>query len=188
MDGAPGTRAEIRLREAGPADAPAIAQLHAESWRAHYRGAYSDAFLDGDVHADRLAVWSRELRRPGRRTILAERERPVGFASIVFDEDPRWGTLLDNLHVALEHKRQGIGRRLLVASACELVAHGGSAALYLWVLEQNRDAVAFYRACGGRRAGRATVTPPGGVPGRLDGAPVTLRMAWPDARLLLPRA
>jgi hypothetical protein len=27
--------------------------LHADSWRRHYRGAYADAFLDGDVLADR---------------------------------------------------------------------------------------------------------------------------------------
>ncbi len=29
------------LRPATVADAPAIARLHAESWRAHYRGAYA---------------------------------------------------------------------------------------------------------------------------------------------------
>jgi hypothetical protein len=37
----------VRIRVADSSDAPAIAALHAESWRRHYRGAYSDAFLDG---------------------------------------------------------------------------------------------------------------------------------------------
>ncbi|MDQ6849097.1 MAG: hypothetical protein M3070_03765 [Actinomycetota bacterium] len=30
----------------------------------HYRNAYSDAFLDGDVAADRLTVWTDRLREP----------------------------------------------------------------------------------------------------------------------------
>src|SRR6266545_1171398 len=61
----------LRFRLASPADAKAVADLHADSWRRHYRGAYSDAFLDGDVVADRLAVWTARLRehdpRRGRR-------------------------------------------------------------------------------------------------------------------------
>src|SRR5213592_3783401 len=76
---------EPQFRLAGPADAEAVANLHADSWRRHYRGAYSDAFLDGDVVADRLAVWTERLREPDPRrcTILAEDARqparcPVG--------------------------------------------------------------------------------------------------------------
>lgn len=49
---------DLRLRLANPSDAETIAALHADSWRRHYRGAYSDAFLDGDVISDRLAVWA----------------------------------------------------------------------------------------------------------------------------------
>jgi len=50
---------EIRLSQA--ADARDIAKLHADSWRRHYRGAYSDRYLDGDLDADRLAVWTERL-------------------------------------------------------------------------------------------------------------------------------
>src|SRR6188768_3459087 len=46
----------IGLRPATAGDAGQIAALHADSWRRHYRGAYSDAFLDGDVLTDRLRV------------------------------------------------------------------------------------------------------------------------------------
>ena len=53
-----------RFRLAASDDAQAVADLHARSWRRHYRGAYSDAFLDGDVIADRLAVWADRLREP----------------------------------------------------------------------------------------------------------------------------
>ena len=49
----------LRFREATRADAMAVARLHAESWRVHYRGAYRDAYLDGDVVEDRIRVEGR---------------------------------------------------------------------------------------------------------------------------------
>jgi hypothetical protein len=46
----------LRFRPAGPDDAEKVGMLHADSWRRHYRGAYADSFLDGDVVADRRSV------------------------------------------------------------------------------------------------------------------------------------
>jgi hypothetical protein len=50
----------LDYREATAGDAEAIAGLHADSWRRHYRGAYLDSYLDSDV-ADRMAEWSGRL-------------------------------------------------------------------------------------------------------------------------------
>ena len=178
---------ELQFRLARPADVAAVANLHAESWRRHYRGAYSDAFLDGDVFADRLTVWTHLLRDPDPRrfTILAEDGSLIGFANTLFDEDPTWGALLDNLHVADGHKRRGIASRLLALTAEALVQRPGSTGLYLWVLEQNVDAQAFYEARGGRRVGRGAVSPPGGIANRVTGTPAKLRYAWPDPTVIL---
>jgi ribosomal protein S18 acetylase RimI-like enzyme len=178
---------EPRCRLAGPADAEAVANLHADSWRRHYRGAYSDAFLDGDVNADRLAVWTDLLREPDPRrcTILAEDGGLVGFANTVFDDDPTWGALLDNLHVADGHQRRGIASRLLALTAAAVMERPERTGLYLWVLEQNVDAQAFYEARGGKCVGRGEVSPPGGISGRVTGSPAKLRYAWPDPVLLL---
>ena len=175
------------FRPAGPADAVAVAHLHADSWRRHYRGAYSDGFLDGDVVADRLTVWRERLGKPDPRrcTILAEDGGLVGFANTFFDDDPRWGALLDNLHVAHGHKRRGIGSRLLALTARAVVDRPKPTGLYLWVLEQNLDARAFYEAHGGRCVERRPVTPPGGIASRLNGSPAGLRYAWPQPRVLL---
>ena len=180
-------RHEPRFRLAGPADAAAVAELHAESWRRHYRGAYSDAFLDGDVFADRLAVWSERLREadPRRSTILAEAGGLVGFANAFFDEDPRWGALLDNLHVSRGHQRRGVGSRLLARTAEAVLNRTAPTGLYLWVLEQNVDARAFYEARGGRRVGRDRVSPPGGIASRIVGLTAKLRYAWPDPSVLV---
>ena len=156
------------FRLASAADADAIAHLHAMSWRGHYRGAYADAFLDGDVLADRLATWRERLSEddPRRYTLIAESPGPIGFANTYLEHDPTWGALVDNLHVA---------------------AGAGRSGLYLWVLEQNTAAQAFYAALGGSPCGRERVTSPGGVHGRLNGRPFKLRYAWEDAALLSAR-
>jgi ribosomal protein S18 acetylase RimI-like enzyme len=176
-----------QFRVAGPADAEAVAKLHADSWRRYYRGAYSDAFLDGDVLADRLLVWTGRLREsdPRRCTILAEDGGLIGFANTFLDEDPKWGALLDNLHVATSSRRLGIGSRLLALTAEVLAARRGETGLYLWVLEQNIDAQAFYESLGGSREGREPVSPPGGHTSRLAGSPSKLRYAWQELGMLL---
>lgn len=110
----------LRFRPVGAADAIAVAALHADSWRRHYRGAYSDSFLDGDVAADRERVWTERLRTAdgATQTVLAEDAAGiVGFAHVVFDSSPIWGALLDNLHVAQRCRRQGVGSELLVLMA-----------------------------------------------------------------------
>ncbi|HZM83653.1 MAG TPA: GNAT family N-acetyltransferase [Candidatus Limnocylindrales bacterium] len=166
----------LQVRPAGLDDAAAVARLHAESWRRHYRGAYADAFLDGDVLADRLAVWSARLASPeGTLTLIADDD--VGFVHVVFNHDKLWGSLVDNLHVVPQRQRAGVGKALMTHVASAL----GKRPLYLWVLEQNLAAQAFYRALGGAIVEKAKVPPIGGVPGRLNGAPNCLRVAWPDA-------
>ncbi|HZP57970.1 MAG TPA: GNAT family N-acetyltransferase [Dehalococcoidia bacterium] len=180
--------AAVQFRRATHADAQAIAVLHADSWRRHYRGAYADAYLDGDVVDDRLQAWSERLRADDARrcTIVAEGEGALlGFAHTVLDDDPEWGALLDNLHVTYGRKRGGIGSRLLALTAQAVVEHRRDSGLYLWVLEQNVDAQAFYAARGGECVGRKPVTPPGGVEGRLNGAPEAFRYAWRDPSTLL---
>jgi ribosomal protein S18 acetylase RimI-like enzyme len=175
---------EMTVREASIRDVEAIAALHAESWRRHYRGAYLDAFLDGDVLADRLAVWRARMTAPGVNhfTIVADQSDViVGFVHMVLDEDPQWGTLLDNLHVTYRLKRRGIGRRLLAEAAGELVRRRpADRRFYLWVLAQNTAAQAFYAACGGTTVETMLRGPfPGG------GSALGLRLAWPDAAALV---
>jgi ribosomal protein S18 acetylase RimI-like enzyme len=176
----------VRLREAGPADADSVGLLHADSWRRHYRGSFADAFLDGDLTTDRRSVWADRLAAPGNTlTLLAEDETGlVGFGHVLFDDDARWGSLIDNLHVAHDRHRGGVGRALLVRIAEAVAERAVGASMYLWVLERNTAAQRFYRACGGRVVERAPVPPPGGDPTRLDGSPVGLRVAWPDASAL----
>jgi GNAT superfamily N-acetyltransferase len=174
------------FRAASADDAPAIAALQTDSWRRHYRGAFSDDFLDGEVAGYLLQMWADRMAAPDplARTILAVRDgEVVGLAHTVLDDDPRWGAFLDNLHVAYGLKRRGIGTRLLALTLQAVRGWSASSGLYLWVLEQNLDARAFYAAQGAVCVERAGVPPPGGNQARLTGNPMGLRYAWQGGRL-----
>jgi ribosomal protein S18 acetylase RimI-like enzyme len=138
------------------------------------------------VLADRLAVWTERLREPDPRrfTILAEDGGLIGFANTYFDDDPTWGALLDNLHVADTHKRRGVGSHLLAMTAKAVGERPEGTGLYLWVLEQNVEAQAFYDASGGTCVEREPATPPGGIASRLAGSPLKLRYSWRDPTVL----
>jgi ribosomal protein S18 acetylase RimI-like enzyme len=182
---------DLQFREAAPGDARAIAGLHADSWRRHYRGAFSDSFLDGDVVGYQLARWTEGLSAPDpqERTMVGELGGVVvAFAHTRLGEDATWGALLDNLHVSYELKRLGIGTRLLALTAQAVLDSSPASGLHLWVLEQNAAAQAFYAAQGGACVERCAVSPPGGDPSRLNGAPMCLRYAWPDPSTLLSAA
>jgi ribosomal protein S18 acetylase RimI-like enzyme len=175
----------VRYREATEQDAGDIAALHADSWRRHYRGAYLDSYLEGDVVADRLEVWASRLAPPrrGQCTVIADAGgEVVGFAHTVFDNDPIWGALLDNLHVKSHLKGRGIGSQLLSHTALGLLQHRPSGAIHLWVLDQNKAAQSFYDARGGTRVESQLRGPfPGG------GRAIGHRYLWPDASSLIVR-
>jgi ribosomal protein S18 acetylase RimI-like enzyme len=175
----------IRCRPAEVRDVEAIAELHADSWRRNYRGAYLDSYLDGDVLTDRLLVWRERITRPDAsfRTIVAERGGVfAGFAHTKLDDDPKWGALLDNLHVVHGWKGQGIGTQLMAAAARAVLKATPGAGLYLWVLDANVAAQGFYAARGGVEAGREMRGPfPGG------GTALGRRIVWPAPSTLLVR-
>ena len=158
---------DIALRTAEEADEAAIAALHAVSWRTAYRGMIPDAYLDDEAVDDLSRTWAERFTdRSGTLTIVATAgDDIVGFAHSVIDDDPEWGTLLDNLHVAPGLRRSGVGRRLVLETARRLVDLATSPDLHLWVLEPNLRARAFYDALGGRVTG-SDVSPeiPGSVP------------------------
>jgi len=169
----------VTFRSATPGDAEAIGLLHADSWRRHYRGAYPDEYLDLEVFADRQAVWRERLTdpNPSAATVVAELNGAmVGFAHTVFDHDPTWGALLDNLHVTYELKRQAFGTGLMADSARRVLARDVPTPLYLWVLEQNTAGQAFYDARGGTCVERKSREPNPGF---------GLRYVWRDPADLL---
>jgi GNAT superfamily N-acetyltransferase len=63
-------------------------------------------------------------------TVAAEDDtRLAGFMHVVFDDDDRSGSLIDNLHITQDRRRTGIGTALptRAAETTRLVAGSGSA-------------------------------------------------------------
>lgn len=181
----------LEVREAAAEDAEQIAELHADSWRRFYRGAYSDTYLDGDVLTDRRTFWTARLASPTANSstmVVDDGARLAAFVHVVLDADAEWGSLVDNLHVRHDAQRIGLGRVLLHRAAATVAERASDRRMYLWVLEQNQNAQRFYATLGGTKVERTCCLPPGGDATRLNGAPSKLRIAWPDVAIPAMRA
>lgn len=132
-------------------DAPAIARLHATSWRTAYRGILTDAYLDDDLESERRSVWTAKLSAPeaGPGWLALVNDGAVGFVYVRPREDAHWGTLVDNLHVLPGHQGLGIGRRLLHTVGGWAATHAPDARVHLWVFADNTPARGFYAHVGG---------------------------------------
>jgi GNAT superfamily N-acetyltransferase len=142
-----------RLREAGAADAAAIASLHAANWRSAYADVLDPGYLADEVDADRLAVWGDRLGSPApnQDVIVAETGDGAlaGFVCLYHREHPRWGGFVDNLHSADAVRGAGVGKALLKEAARRIAARTPEAGMWLWVFEKNLPARGFYAALGG---------------------------------------
>ncbi|HUP87526.1 MAG TPA: GNAT family N-acetyltransferase [Acidimicrobiales bacterium] len=172
---------EIVFAEATIADAASIAALHADSWRRHYRHSYPESFFGDSLDDDRLAVWTDRLRSSaGTYTLVATLSGDlIGFVHVVIEGDAGWGALVDNLHVRHDCHRRGIASQLMKQAAAFVAAAAPGSGLYLWVLERNVRAQAFYRALGAAFADQRSVDPPA-LPGAL-----CRRCVWPGLNALI---
>lgn len=142
----------LTLRPATAADAPLIAAMHTASWQATYRGLLPAEFLEREAGDERAAWWRARMEAPGgdrRLVLIAELDErtPAGFVCVERQPDSPWGVLLDNLHALPTHQGIGVGKRLMQA-AQEWARSRGEKQLYLYVLEGNMPAIAFYERQG----------------------------------------
>jgi ribosomal protein S18 acetylase RimI-like enzyme len=117
--------ADVSVRTAWAADAPAIARVQIRAWRQGYAGLLPEqmlAALDADAFA---AQWSQAITRPtdarNRVLVALDRATVVGFALTAVADDPdadpgRDGQVAEFV-VDPGHRRAGHGSRLLQACA-----------------------------------------------------------------------
>lgn len=155
----------IQYRVASEKDLVAIAQLHAQSWKENYRGSFTDTYLDGPVAEERLEVWQKRFAKPDpdMHIILAEKaDQLCGFVCLFTNNDLRWGSLIDNLHVANTMKGQGIGKQLMEQAFQYIKANAKNPRTFLYVLIKNKTAISFYKKLGGALEGSEIFQNPGG--------------------------
>lgn len=153
--------------------------MHAASWRIAYRDILDPRWLAQALDADRLATWERRMAapEPGQSVLIAQRDgAAIGFVCLIAGADPRWGGLVDNLHVLPDLKGGGVGSLLLRAAAAHMAADGGG--LHLFCYTANHPARGFYDRMGGQVVEALEKSGPDGRP-----AP-ELRYFWADAAAL----
>lgn len=169
-------------RPARMTDKEPIARLHADSWRRSYRGLFSDRFLAEEADADRLQVWTQRLAAAAENQFVyvADQNGEVqGFVCVYAQDDPQWGSLIDNLHIAHAVKRQGLGRNLMLQASRWLAQRHADTGVYLWVMEANQPARRFYETFGAKNAG--VIDKPNPVGG---GSARNCRYVWASPRQL----
>ena len=174
-------RDSLRFRDAEPSEWDDVAALHIASWRSAYRGILRDAYLETAIEAERRAVWQSRFTggaRPDQIVVIGEDASGfVALACILAGQDPRWGSLIDNLHVRPDRKRAGIGRLVLAEAAARVPSAHRATPLHLTVLEGNAAARAAYESWGGKLVEQPDADLPDGQTLRVR------RYAWdnPDA-------
>src|SRR5271156_4251293 len=127
----------IEIREAGPVDAPAIAEIHLAARRAAMPYLHRPHTDD-----DARAYFARVVGdRPSAWWIARAEDQIVGFMLID-------GNDIDHLYVRPGWQRRGIG--LLLLNKAKAVS---PRRLELWAFQRNTNARAFYEAQGFRAVG-----------------------------------
>jgi ribosomal protein S18 acetylase RimI-like enzyme len=151
----------LRIREAEPKDARAIAEIHVRSWRAAYRGQLTDDYLDGLNVEDRLEMHRLALESPPaeyRMWVAEDEGRAVGFAvtgkSEDADADERTAEVYA-IYLEPDLVGTGLGRTLFSHAVDDLRGRGYRSAT-LWVLETNEMARRFYELAGWAHDGTTT--------------------------------
>ena len=143
----------LTIRPAELDDAPAIAQVHVDTWRSNYGGMIPQAYLDSMTVQNRTVVWIRLLERkaPGFITLVSEDHdrRIIGFVSAgpLRHEDHRYQGEISSLYVLGSHQRKNHGRRLFMA-ASDRLAKSKLRGLFVWVLADS-PSTEFYAKLGG---------------------------------------
>ena len=132
-------------------DAQALAESHVRAWQAGYRHCMPAPYLESFSTEETEKDWLERLRDGGGGFLVCDIDgRAVGF--VMFGE-PRNEPIVAGsgevtaLNVHPDHWRCGIGKALLTA-AFDGLRQAGYPAMFLWVVEPNARARAFYEACG----------------------------------------
>src|SRR5436309_2301776 len=113
----------MRIRTAQPADAPHIAQVHVETWRAAYRGQIPAAVLGALSVERRTAFWLEQLTQSRGPIFVAEDESVFGFCDLIPSRDPdadlKTVAEIAAIYVLPQHWRQGAGSALCERALAE---------------------------------------------------------------------
>jgi ribosomal protein S18 acetylase RimI-like enzyme len=160
----------IAIRRARPADASAIAAVHVAAWRSAYPGILPDTFL-ARLSVPRQAAHYDYAIRAGTGVHVATvsgldlgpNGGPARIVGFVTGGMARGGAAaarlgageIETLYVLDDWREQGVGRRLMRATAAHLAGMGCRSA-FLWVLRDNPSRW-FYERLGGKAVAESII-------------------------------
>jgi ribosomal protein S18 acetylase RimI-like enzyme len=146
----------ISIRNARPADAEAIAEVHDAAWRDAYRGIIPGRELERMIARRGPRWWQAAISRGSRLVVLDFGGRIAGYASYGRNRVPAmpYSGEIFELYLAPEFQGLGMGRRLFEAARRDLNDHGYVSTL-VWALADNERALEFYSRLGGKIIRRA---------------------------------
>jgi L-amino acid N-acyltransferase YncA len=143
--------AQLSIREAKPADARAIAEIHVAGWRAAYRDLLPQSYLDALRVDQRHEFWRGTLSKPGAsKVVVSEDAGGVnGFCSYgpTRDDDAHGTAEIYAIYIRPEDWRRGAGRALC-ETAFRDAATRECRSMTAWVFRDNRPAREFYERLG----------------------------------------
>jgi predicted N-acetyltransferase YhbS len=146
----------VEVREATPADARAVAEVHIRSWRSAYQGLVAQQYLDAlnvEDRAERFALDRMEMSGP-YTLVAVDGDTIRGHVTIgrCRDDDLAGSGEIWALFVDPRSWVAGIGRALVTAG-CDRLRTAGHESASLWVLSANAGARRFYERTGWRADG-----------------------------------
>lgn len=143
--------ATIAVRKAGSDDAAAIAAVHAAAWREAYLGILPLTTLDAMIARRSPARWVGELAKFSGFRVIEFDGKIAGYSSYGPARDRHGAAKSEiyEIYLAPEYQGIGLGCRLF-SDTLDMAEKTLGAGLIVWVLTENRRAVAFYRALGGQ--------------------------------------
>ena len=156
------------FRACEAADAGLISHINATSWRKSYRGIIPQHYLDrlpDEYWVPSIRSWLSDGRFEG--LLIYQGKHPVGCCIYGRGRDEShdtWGEIV-SLYMLPEAMRQGLGGELLEECLARMRQEGYTR-FYLWAIDGNAPADAFYRKHGFRVSGDSVSYAIGGAPVR----------------------
>lgn len=127
-------------------DRLAISKVYEESWKYAYKGIVPQDYLDSIPEGQ----WASHMEQEDRKNLVMVQNGIIigtsGFGKSRMEEMDGFGEII-SLYFLTDYMGNGYGR-LLLQTVVEELKKMGFDKVFLWVLEENRNARDFYEKCG----------------------------------------
>ena len=145
----------MKIREATPADTPAIARVHVDTWRTCYQGIIDGKYLE-ELSYDEVEKFCNRMFADDQGSVCCyvattRSGEIIGYAAGGPERfgDPDYQGELYSIYLRQKFQRSGTGLRLVQAVVKEF-QQSNLHSMKVWALSANQNARRFYQYLGGK--------------------------------------